>query len=774
MYNNNMGKTLQVYFYLLGYLMLLEWLRPLKVIADVGYLSAFLLFSALPFIMYLFSVKWMWKTIILLGYMLLAVYYIYFSSIPFLNPEWFIRCISEMIVSCTAIFTGDFEAIADSFKSILFFVLLWIMTYLIHYWIVMQRSIFLFFFISVLFITILDTFTPYDGNGPIIRLFLFGMLMIGSLTLYRKVENGQWHVSKAVLRSWFVPFVSILAIAIAIGFAGPKPGALWPDPVPFIKSYSDKFSGNSSQVSKVGYGTDDRRLGGGFEKDDTVVFTADVGTKHYWRIESKDYYTGQGWTEPPDALKDEQSFRKLVPQDSDNSHPFFSGKIEKTQMFNDRVHVKLLYNHVPYPNPGSLISLKAEEKNSEGIEYSYNPLSKKVKAYNDNKKTMLKQYSLDYRQPIFNVDELKEADELYRKDIKDKGFTSGADLDSIDPDSEFGKLIRGVSDSQADELQLPDTVPYRVKELAKEITKDRKNRYDKVKAIEQYFDRPEFKYDRKNIPYPKAGQDFVDQFLFDTKKGYCDHFSTSMAVMLRSIGIEARWVKGYTPGEMVKNEGGRSTYQVTNNNAHSWVEVYFPYYGWVPFEPTKGFSDTTRFVYNNSRIDGSNTDAPKANTPASGTTTVKQEPKKPVKKDPMEEQASSSKAKAAEKKADFPVWQTILSGIVIIALAFGVYALRGKWLPRLWIAYYRRQSSFDSFGPAYKVLLKQLKRYGIAREPDQTLRSFAQYVDQYFSIDEMASLTAIYEQYIYSGKPVQEEWPEVYKLWKKVMKKTIT
>ena len=90
--------------------------------------------------------------------------------------------------------------------------------------------------------------------------------------------------------------------------------------------------------------------------------------------------------------------------------------------------------------------------------------------------------------------------------------------------------------------------------------------------------------------YLVKDQDYVDQFLFETLTGYCDNFSTSMVTMLRAVDIPARWVKGYTAGNYVGTVGSDGAiYEVTNNNAHSWVEVFFPSQGWVPFEPTKGF-----------------------------------------------------------------------------------------------------------------------------------------------------------------------------------------
>src|SRR5699024_12010235 len=101
--------------------------------------------------------------------------------------------------------------------------------------------------------------------------------------------------------------------------------------------------------------------------------------------------------------------------------------------------------------------------------------------------------------------------------------------------------------------------------------------------------------------FPPRRSSDLDQFLFDSKVGYCDNYSTSMVIMLRSLDIPARWAKGFTSGEVIQN--GETTddydiYEVTNANTHSWAEVYVPGAGWGPFEPTQGFSNMGN-VYRN-------------------------------------------------------------------------------------------------------------------------------------------------------------------------------
>ena len=126
--------------------------------------------------------------------------------------------------------------------------------------------------------------------------------------------------------------------------------------------------------------------------------------------------------------------------------------------------------------------------------------------------------------------------------------------------------------------QLPKSLPRRVRDLAVSLTKDKDTRYDKVLAIENYFTDYSFIYETTNVSFPAQNQDYVDQFLFDTKSGYCNNFSTSMIVLLRSAGIPARWVKGYTEGTLdntLVGAEGEDVYKIANDNAHSWVEVYF-------------------------------------------------------------------------------------------------------------------------------------------------------------------------------------------------------
>lgn len=129
-------------------------------------------------------------------------------------------------------------------------------------------------------------------------------------------------------------------------------------------------------------------------------------------------------------------------------------------------------------------------------------------------------------------------------------------------------------------LQLPGTLPARVKAFAEQVTEGAPTPYDKAKAIETYL-RVVYPYSLVMDP-PPYNRDAVDYFLFTARKGCCDYFSSAMAVTLRTVGVPARVVAGYAPGEREKD--GR--YLVRDRDAHSWPQAYFPGYGWIDFEPT--------------------------------------------------------------------------------------------------------------------------------------------------------------------------------------------
>ncbi len=140
-------------------------------------------------------------------------------------------------------------------------------------------------------------------------------------------------------------------------------------------------------------------------------------------------------------------------------------------------------------------------------------------------------------------------------------------------------------------LQLPKLDP-RVHELAARITADTPTTYDKAAAVSRYL-QTNYGYTLQ-LPSSKL-EDPLSNFLFERKRGHCEYFATSMAVMLRTVGVPARIVTGFRGGEF---NNLTDEYIIRARDAHSWVEVYFPGEGWVAFDPTPASGAPTQTTWN--------------------------------------------------------------------------------------------------------------------------------------------------------------------------------
>ncbi len=147
-------------------------------------------------------------------------------------------------------------------------------------------------------------------------------------------------------------------------------------------------------------------------------------------------------------------------------------------------------------------------------------------------------------------------------------------------------------------LQLPDSITPRTIALAEQITAGLDTPYDKAAAITRYL--------RENIRYvpflaeaPPARVEPIDWFLFESKSGFCNYYASAQVILLRSLGIPARYAVGFAQGEqVVENEGNKppeaKVFIVRQRDSHAWPEVYFPDLGWVEFEPTASQPEIAR------------------------------------------------------------------------------------------------------------------------------------------------------------------------------------
>jgi transglutaminase-like putative cysteine protease len=239
----------------------------------------------------------------------------------------------------------------------------------------------------------------------------------------------------------------------------------------------------------------------------------------------------------------------------------------------------------------------------------------------------------------------------------------------------------------------------RVVALAASITGGATNDYDRIRAIERWMDdNTEYSLD---APLAPKGVDVVDDFLFESREGWCEQIASSLVVLARLSGVPARLATGFAPGEW---DAVGSRFVVRERDAHAWVEVWFPDTGWVTFDPT-------------------------AVVPLAGT-------------------AEATPGAAAVD------WRQVaglaLAAVGVVALALG--PLR-RWLGR---RRSRRRSAAPSIGdPDAARIEAQIERAGAAvgrrREPSETISAYAGEVSLLAQSPELAEQGRELDRRYYSG-----------------------
>lgn len=431
---------------------------------------------------------------------------------------------------------------------------------------------------SVIMFCIIDSFSFLILWDQVALIIVSGLMLIiiHHFTEFRRKHPESWNYLKQYPGSIIRTVIILLSFVIVAGLTAPNMRPILTDPYTAWKNYQGepvKTMGkgfNPVNVSTLngasGYSRDDRMLGSGFNFDYSSVMSVDTTHGSYWRGETRDFYTGRGWESSDDIVV----ANVALGEDFEEEEWFDASQLETVEAMQTFHQL----DDRSYPVLFGAYRMKQLTRLEPSADSNLLWVPEDSELRWNREQNYPESYSVVSELPVIDEAKLREAGTTIRHE---------------------GLMNKYV--------QLPDTVTERTKELARTITADADNDYDRVKAIEQYL---KMNYIYNNRPdYSKIGEDFVDSFLFEIREGYCDYYSTAMAVLVRSLGIPARWVKGYTTGSQpfedeyefyLDFETSESIaelpgyYIVNNSNAHSWVEVYFEGYGWIPFEPTSGFS----------------------------------------------------------------------------------------------------------------------------------------------------------------------------------------
>jgi len=474
--------------------------------------------------------------------------------------------------------------------------LVWGVTVVFSLWTTKRSRIVTFVSVSLLVLMICDSFTPIFLWDEAAWAIFAGLawLVADHFHRFQREHPNSWSELLEYPLSFFMPMLTIVTGIMVLGVITPSIAPVIKDPYTiWVESRGGTVSGSftdakmpsttgqtSSADTSSGYSRNDSVLGGGFKFDYSPVMYVSASQRSYWRGETRSLYTGDGWLPTKEdgspsevnglqpkqrlPLQDERGSAKTVQVQQaytmirEDVYPvlFAAAPIRQVNWVNDELNTVL---------PGELSWDTADwTLHWRGAAYP-------------------KTYSVVSELPVLNETALRQASAGWHEPSPQSG-------------------------AHREYYELPDSVTPRVTQIAAEIVAGAPNDYEKAKRIETFL-KERYAYTNEPDVSKRRSADFVDSFLFEVRQGYCDYFSTAMAVLGRSAGLPVRWVKGYAPGtlpedqERMMREGGfnpalvnptgSGTYTVRNADAHSWVEIYFDGFGWIPFEPTPGF----RFPY---------------------------------------------------------------------------------------------------------------------------------------------------------------------------------
>ncbi|MEC0240689.1 transglutaminase-like domain-containing protein [Paenibacillus dokdonensis] len=543
----------------------MEWLIPLKPLnvmsVSMEWFGAMYVFTGLLLLLGVFCLRWA-LSLPIYGMFTLGVWaYVIRQSgeeFRFLSSLSLLWRDAGLLVS-----TGEFSMMSQESRMLVLMIGWALLVYSVQSLALLRSSVLLFAAATLLYLLCLETLLNLPVYGDIIRTSALILMLQGMVHLSRLRESGKSHaIPKSVYSIWGFSLAAAVLLLVAGGWAGgsltqPKPTARIS-----LQQAAERIAdwvrtgyngGEAEAVTGYNLSGAEEDMGLPLHQGNRIYFTAETPVATYWRGETFSEYNGRKWSEPDGDVKTGYAPGVITGQAENTAAglktitqqiTFEQPLLQSFPLFGGGVVAEVLDLQL---SPAGTALPAAIERNSE---------AGTVKVMLDRGQPQVEGYTVKVN--------------IADADAKRLSSESGADPQPV----------------QARYLQLPGELPQRVKNLADEITKSAVNRYEQVEAVKSYLKEHESYTLETRVP--PEGQDFVDDFLFETHAGYCNHFSTAMTVLLRSEGIPARYVKGFAPGKQDLSQPGR--YQVSEGDAHSWVEVYFPESGWVPFDPTPGFT----------------------------------------------------------------------------------------------------------------------------------------------------------------------------------------
>lgn len=357
-----------------------------------------------------------------------------------------------------------------------------------------------------------------------------------------------------------------------------------------------------------------------------------------------------------------------------------------------------------------------------------------------------KGYGTEYKVSFY---QLNAGHESFHQFINTAGFLT-------DDENELQSLLSDLKNQTKESITANDMQRYKqviydnylenivlsdeVEQYLLEITKDARTDADKLRAIERELSTFTYTLTPGQLPETVSNSaEFLDYFLLESKEGYCNYFATAFTLLARSQGIPARFVQGFC----VPTKDSPET-KVYSDMAHAWPEVYLEDIGWIPFEPTPGYSQTryTSWAVKNSSSelsDGLNDHMSEAEW-AENRISNKQETG-----DTQKSVIYPEKNNIGRLLLLISLSLLFILGIVILLLLISLLLTQYK---------YQKMSTEMKFKAEVSRNLKILAFMGIKRKDVQTLSEFKEQAQLFIGEQEPLQFLSCYEDFLYGDKKI--------------------
>ncbi len=492
------------------------------------------------------------NTLVLIGSVVFSILVLLYTYLQYYESfsTWLIKFLQRLPNYVSYVFSGSASHLPNPIGIILISLFLAILLYLI----IKKRNWKLPFILQMGYYLLLIGINYIRLTNQIV-VFIFTTFLIASMfsidqTIHTK-KRTKILVGLTVLLSVFLANATIVPSTLPVTYQKIQTQTidLRKDLSTNLYRTLDEIGEATGFTLRSGFSENDSYLGGPLTNNRRLVFETQQIRPNYWRIESKEIYTGTGWE--TDAFSDESINENLI---IDQGYHRYSSHEESIIFTFSRDNISYI------PIPYGYVQLQFSDNYQSILQTLYSKDNLRIRTTN-LAEDQLNEVKISFKRP-----------EYYESELRNSSATS------ILANNPY--------------TQLPDTLPQRVIDLAKNLTSQASNDYEKIQLIESYlYDRKNFSYTISQAEYVPTNRDYVDFFLFDSKRGYCEHFASSMVVMLRALDIQARWAKGYAPGQSISlPSSSELIYRINESHAHTWPEVYFEGIGWIPFEPTPAFA----------------------------------------------------------------------------------------------------------------------------------------------------------------------------------------